>query len=453
MTEFELPVHALNMAVELSGVLFLFRTVESRDEKWKIVPALLSLMLLGIIYMPVFPYIKANNDYSAENLFNQIFRTSLNFLAIFGYLYFRKDRTAAICAYLSAFYILLYMVSFNMRQALFFLLFGMNLQTARWQMLFIIAVIQWTIVYAAYRLVDFNGIRKITPTRWVSIVIPITIELYFKWSLIALNENYQRLFDTIFYTLCATLGVVLMVILLERNIAAQEKSAEMALQQMRLQFEMQNANRALRSDTNIRRLYHDMKNHMLALQAMIGDDETRRNASEYLTELCGQLEEYETNIHTGSTIADAILAEKMERARLDNIRFNICVDLAPLNFMHTTDIVTILGNALDNAVEALQMMPEGQDRIVYLKSVTYANMLVLRISNQFCGKLSVKNGMLHTLKSDADMHGIGLKSIEKAVKRYNGNMETQFDNNGNWFRLILMIPVSPNSVKSSAQSA
>ena len=121
--------------------------------------------------------------------------------------------------------------------------------------------------------------------------------------------------------------------------------------------------------------------------------------------------------------------------------------------MHTTDIVTILGNALDNAVEALQMMPEGQDRIVYLKSVTYANMLVLRISNQFCGKLSVKNGMLHTLKSDADMHGIGLKSIEKAVKRYNGNMETQFDNNGNWFRLILMIPVSPNSVKSSAQSA
>ena len=39
------------------------------------------------------------------------------------------------------------------------------------------------------------------------------------------------------------------------------------------------------------------------------------------------------------------------------------------------------------------------------------------------------------------MHGIGLSSIQKAVKRYGGSAETQFENDGGWFRLMIMIPV------------
>lgn len=441
MTDFSITVNALNMLVELVGVVFLFHSVENRDEKIRIIPGLLSLLLLIIIYIPIIPWINSTHNYSTENLFNQILRTGLNLLAVFSYLYFCKEKKASVCGYLAAIYILVYMVSFNLRQAFMPYLFGTDFRAAQWPMLFTLAVIQWTAVYAVYRLVDLNSIRKVTMTRWATVLIPITIELYFKWSLISPEGNTRRLFDTIFYGLCATLGVLIMVILSERNIAAQQKQTEMTLEQVQLQYEMQNAKRALRANTDIRRLYHDMKNHMLALQAMIDTEGSRSNASEYLSELCTQLEEFEVNIHTGNTVADALLAEKMERARLDNIRFNICVDLSPLDFMHSIDIVTILGNASDNAVEALQMMPEGQERIVYFKSACYANMLVLRISNQFHGQLSIKNGLLHTLKSDEDMHGIGLKSIEKAVKRYNGNMETQFDNDGSWFRLILMIPI------------
>lgn len=450
MTDFSTTVNVLNMLVELIGVIFMFHAVENRDEKCRVISGLICLLLLVFIYIPIIPWINSTHNYSTENLFNQILRTGLNFLVVFGYLLFCKDKKASVCGYLAAIYILTYMVSFNLRQAFMPFLFGTDFRAAQWPMLFAIAVIQWTAVFAVYRLVDLNGIRKISLTRWATVLIPITVELYFKWSLISPDGNPQRIFDAIFYALCATLGILSLVILLERNIAAEQKRMDMQLEQVQLQYEMQNAKRALRANTDIRRLYHDMKNHMLALQAIIDTDGSRSDASEYLTELCTQLEEYEVNIHTGSTVADALLAEKMERARLDNIRFNVCVDLSPLDFMHSIDIVTILGNASDNAVEALQMMPEGQERIVYFKSACYANMLVLRISNQFHGQLSVKNGILHTLKSNADMHGIGLKSIEKAVKRYNGNVETQFDNDGNWFRLILMIPIPPKDKSESA---
>lgn len=451
MTDFSTTANALNMLVELVGVIFLFHAVEKRDERWRIFPGVFCLLLLlMLIYIPIIPWINSTHNYSTENLFNQILRTGLNFLAVFSYLLFCKDKRASVCGYLAAIYILVYMVSFNLRQAFMPFLFGTDFRAAQWKMLFALVLIQWAAVYAVYRLVDLDSIQKVTAARWASVLIPITIELYFKWSLISPDGNPQRIFDTVFYTLCATLGVLIMVILLERNIAAQQKHTEMVLEQVQLQYEMQNAKRALRANTDIRRLYHDMKNHMLALQAMIDTEGSPSDASEYLSELCTQLEEYEVNIHTGNTVADALLAEKMERARLDNIRFNVCVDLSPLDFMHNIDIVTILGNASDNAVEALQMMPEGQERIVYFKSACYANMLVLRISNQYHGQLSVRNGILQTLKSNTDMHGIGLKSIEKAVKRYNGNVETQFDNDGNWFRLILMIPIPPKGEDTSA---
>ena len=47
----------------------------------------------------------------------------------------------------------------------------------------------------------------------------------------------------------------------------------------------------------------------------------------------------------------------------------------------------------------------------------------------------------YTGKADPAMHGIGLSSIQKAVKRYGGSAETQFENDGGWFRLMIMIPV------------
>ena len=273
---------------------------------------------------------------------------------------------------------------------------------------------------------------------WPVVILPMLVELYFKWSLISTDEEAAgRPVDIVFYSLCATFGMLALVVLFERNIAAQERRNRMQMEQMQLQYEMQNAKRAMQTNTDIRRLYHDMKNHLLALQTMVGKSE---EAGAYLEELCSQLSDYETNLNTGSSVIDALLAEKTERARLDRIRFNVCADLNPFSFVSSVDLVTIFGNAVDNAIEALQMLPEGQERIVYIKTARYANMNVLRFSNQFAGELKLEGGKLRTGKENAELHGIGISSIRKAVRRYSGNVETQFDNENGWFRLILMIP-------------
>lgn len=439
MTEFSLISNFLTMLIEIVGVLFLFHGLEKKEEKRQAMLGYFFLFaLLTLIYIPIIPAMNASRVYSAANLRNQVLRTTINWAAIFSFLSFTKEKKKLICAYFAALYVLLYMVSFNMREALRPFINGLNSATQEVAMLILLATIQWGCVYSTYRILKLDKIRSISLSRWPVVIIPILVELYFKWSLISPGEEtVSRPIDMIIYSVCGTLGLLALVILFENNFAAQERRAALQMEQVQLQYEMQNAKRAMQTNTDIRRLYHDMKNHLLALQSMV---ENSAEAEEYLEGLCSQFSEYESSVNTGSSVVDALLSEKMERSRLDGIRFNICADLTSLGFVNSIDLVTIFGNAVDNAIEALQMLPEGQERILYIKTTEYANMSVLRFSNQYCGKLELQEGKLLTGKTDRELHGIGLNSIRKTVKRYNGNVETQFDNEDGWFRLIIMIP-------------
>lgn len=444
MSDFSLPTNIASLFIEWLGVLYFYRPLEIRSEGRARYFGWVWLLFLIPLYIPIFPELNYSTVFSLDNLFNQLLRTLINLIAIYGYLRCTREKGRSVCLYLSALYVLIYMVAFNLREAFHPFMGGLSQVQLEALMVALLAAFQWSILFLARRLIDLPGVREIGRMRWGVIGISIMVELYFKFSLISPDlENTQRPLDLVLYSLCATIGVFIMVILFERNITYHEKRAEMQLEQVQMQYEMQNARRYIRANADIKRLYHDMKNHLLALESMI---ESGSKPEEYITELRSRLESYDVSVNTGSAVADTLLAEKIERARLDDISFNICADLSMFSFMSSVDMVTILGNAVDNAVEALIQLPEGQERIVYVKTARYANMAVLRISNQFAGKLDVRNGVLHTGKADPSMHGIGLSSIQKAVRRYGGSAETQFENDGGWFRLMIMIPI-PDTAK------
>ncbi len=53
----------------------------------------------------------------------------------------------------------------------------------------------------------------------------------------------------------------------------------------------------------------------------------------------------------------------------------------------------------------------------------------------------ILNGMLHTQKKDADVHGIGIKSINNALKKYNSEMTWKYDSNQNFFRALAVVHI------------
>ena len=181
-----------------------------------------------------------------------------------------------------------------------------------------------------------------------------------------------------------------------------------------------------------------MKNHLLALKKL---NENNEETADYISWLISDIEPYESNVKTGNDTADAILAEKIRRAKIDGIQMNICLDLAALSFVEPADIVTIFGNAADNAIEASKGLAEHNDRIIYFKSTPFANYVLIRISNRFSGTLVQTPEGIATTKEDKKMHGIGLKSIQRSAEKYKGNIKIDIDNENGWFRLVIMIPV------------
>ena len=206
---------------------------------------------------------------------------------------------------------------------------------------------------------------------------------------------------------------------------------------MVLQYEVRSAQREMQASDDIRRLYHDVKNHLLAIQSMSGSE---GEINDYLSELLPKFEGYETQVKTGNQTVDAILSEKIQLTHADGIRFNICLDLASLGHIRTVDLVTIFGNAVDNAVEALRKLDDTEEKYLYIKSAAFAGNIVIRFENRFAGRVEMKNGVPVTSKKDSDMHGIGIRSIENAASRYGGTVSVKADNENRQFTLIVMLP-------------
>jgi sensor histidine kinase regulating citrate/malate metabolism len=270
--------------------------------------------------------------------------------------------------------------------------------------------------------------------------IILMIMVYLKWILTAIRElniggNRTMMVS---FSIVTTIGVYIVLVLfdysrllmIEKDRAEHEKTV--------LQYEIRSAKREMQASKDISRLYHDVKNHLLAIQSMAGD---KKEINEYLSELLPQFEGYETQVRTGNQAVDAILSEKIQRAYPDSIRFNVCLDLDGLEHIKTVDLVTIFGNAVDNAIEALRGI-SGEEKFIFIKSSMFANNIVIKFQNRFEGRIEMRNGEPVTSKKDTEMHGIGISSIRSAVSKYNGTVGVKVDNDNKQFTLVVMLPAA-----------
>lgn len=125
---------------------------------------------------------------------------------------------------------------------------------------------------------------------------------------------------------------------------------------------------------------------------------------------------------TGNTVIDGLINYKLQCAVNDHIKVISDIVLPYDLYINTIDIVTILGNLLDNAISALQEIPES-DRKLTLKIVYSKDRLIIHMSNPYKGEIQYQNGEIITSKQDNANHGFGLKNVEKTVDKYDGYLE------------------------------
>lgn len=186
------------------------------------------------------------------------------------------------------------------------------------------------------------------------------------------------------------------------------------------------------SQNKVRMLRHDMKHHLNELE-LLARQEQSVSVQNYIQDMRRFIENPKGWVESGNLQIDSVLNYFLQRAQktLKVVETEIKI---PQGMEHTFDMNVIFGNLLENAIEAAE---QSEEKILRAKIKLRQGILRIEISNSFSGERHKVEGGYATTKQEAKRHGIGLKSVNEIVKKYNGEMETEIVDGQFYVNLIL----------------
>lgn len=176
---------------------------------------------------------------------------------------------------------------------------------------------------------------------------------------------------------------------------------------------------------------HDIKNQIATLGNNIPEDE--------LADFKRAIDIYDTAFKSGNEVLDVLLMEKFMQCENKKIRLDCMIDGELLSFMKKSDVYALFGNAIDNAIEAVDKINDEEKRCINIRVKKSRGMILIHVENQYLGELSFEEGLPQTTKKDKRYHGFGMKSIRMIVEKYHGFLSA--GSKDNIFSLDILLPV------------
>lgn len=173
------------------------------------------------------------------------------------------------------------------------------------------------------------------------------------------------------------------------------------------------------------KLFHDFHNHIGILRQML----SRHNydgALQYLDELQEPIKEITDTVWTGDETVDYLINSKTAAAASSQIQMRVQVEFPRRTNIRSADLCAIIGNLLDNGLEAARKVPDSRQRFLSLTIRRINQMLIIKVENSFADALRQENGRLKTTKREQGLHGWGLKSAQTAAEKYDGMIQTTY---------------------------
>ena len=201
-----------------------------------------------------------------------------------------------------------------------------------------------------------------------------------------------------------------------------KRESDLLSTQMRL--EKESFKKLEDSYNHTREIRHDLKNHILSLRG-IAETGTKEELLEYLDTLTDAVEEATYISISGNSAVDAVLNEKLLKAKQGGISTQFDIDRLENCPVAAPDICTVISNALDNSLEACLKSNELKNRYIDLKIKREQSGLIIAVKNPVYELPEKKTGIFETTKTDKTNHGLGLKSIKRTAEKYNGKLLTR----------------------------
>lgn len=187
-------------------------------------------------------------------------------------------------------------------------------------------------------------------------------------------------------------------------------------------------------------LVHDIKKHLGSIAAIArqyGADEVEK----YVSELDATIAPSTHAKLCTDPILNLLLLRFWDECKKHNVTFHCDVREKISSFMDAASITTLYGNLLSNALEAAIDSHNKQIELSITRNVLQSVVVISVINTCTTEPISDGLGGFHTKKKDISIHGIGLRSINRIVKKYHGIATMYYDSERNQFHHIIQFPI------------
>ena len=291
----------------------------------------------------------------------------------------------------------------------------------------------------AFRYQYQSKVRGLTDIKWskfgffsiISIVVSISL------AMMSLADNaadyYARLTAVAGFVVMYVLGFYYMTSLFIKE--SQMQKLRLLHEQTQNQMDLYQSMKKRYEQQ--RRFSHDYKNQLNCIQGMIESGQTQE-VLEYISGLTGNFRQSEMYVNTNHAVVNVMLNQKYQEASDKGIVMTILSGNLSGLTISEEDIVTLLGNLLDNAIEACEKLNEN--KVIQFKMVLEEEQLVLSIRNPIKNAVQIKDNQIVTSKRDKSRHGIGLLNVDSVIRKNNGTSVLKCEDG--WFTFSAMIPLN-----------
>lgn len=216
----------------------------------------------------------------------------------------------------------------------------------------------------------------------------------------------------------------------------QVKMAEMVMLKKDLdEVHFQNVERA---NHLYQKYMHDIHNYFYQIRNLAKKGENQRIVN-IIDDVEGKIESQVTEIiYIQDSIVNALLVENQRKAQDFGVDFSVFVeDFMDTTFINDVDKISIFGNLLNNAMEAVIQCEEGKRKISIQLYMANDYMLYFEVKNTWNQKSKISAGKYLTTKRDEHNHGLGISIVQELALQYGGSLDIQED--GEWFITTLLL--------------
>jgi len=281
---------------------------------------------------------------------------------------------------------------------------------------------------------NFKNVKRNNPVSgvyWISSVA-IPIISMFLMILIGIATNLSRLIE-VFAVIAIFLINVLAFYLHDSLSMAYADKLKNKLTEQEKEYYYNQCELMRESTEDLKAFKHDIQNHLSATNNYIKNGNPDE-ASDYLVKLIGEVAFNSIYSDSGNTAFDSIINYKLRNAKEKGITLEVDIAVPAKVGIEVIDVVTIIGNLLDNAINAVE---KASDKRIVLKIDFNKGRLIINTENTFNGEVDYEDGEVVSKKGKG--HGYGLKNIRKSADKYNGYLE--IDYNDKWFFVDVLLYV------------